>query len=170
MTGLSAPGPAPATRKEPSILRRSSQALSPKAAKAAILARLAALEHPPDLLDAGAVDELIKRSGGSRQKLQAALASTLFLASTEDAAQIGRTHVQQALQSDWYDSGPSAEPMPPEPEPAPAPSGRPRHHASRRYLGWLAAESWWASRAHCWPSTPVGCRGDTPGSLRPRRL
>ncbi len=54
--------------------------------------------HPPDLLDHQAITALIEHAGGSGVRLRAALAATLFLASTEDAPRIGRTLVARALQ------------------------------------------------------------------------
>ena len=73
-------------------------AISKEAAKAVIAARLRALGHPPDLLDHQAVTALVEHAGGSGVRLRAALASALFLASTEDASRIGRALVNRALQ------------------------------------------------------------------------
>lgn len=81
--------------------------LGREAAAAAIASRLATLGHPPDLLDGEAVQALVAHAGGSATRLRAALASTLFLASTEDAARIGRKLVERAIQ----DSLPSATPV-----------------------------------------------------------
>ena len=72
--------------------------LSRDAAREVIAARLAQLDHAPDFLDNQAVAALTEYAAGSPQRLRAALASTLFLASTEDAPQVGRALVQRALQ------------------------------------------------------------------------
>ncbi len=78
------------------------------AARAVIAARLRSLGHPPDLLDSQAIAALLEHAGGSALKLRAALAGTLFLASTEDAPRIGRVLVQRALQES---EGPLAAPI-----------------------------------------------------------
>ena len=69
------------------------------AARGFIAARLAQLQHPPDFLDGTAVAALIDHAAGSQHRLRAALASTLFLASTEDAPHVGRALVERALQN-----------------------------------------------------------------------
>jgi hypothetical protein len=98
------PSPAPSPREPaappPSLLPsivRPTPPISRGAAALAIAARLAALHHPPDLLDPSAVAALIEHAGGSTRRLRAALASTLFLASSEDAPRIGAALVARAL-------------------------------------------------------------------------
>lgn len=70
--------------------------------RAIIAERLASLGHRPDYLDAGAIGALLQHSNGSSVTLRAALTSTLFLASTEDALQVDSTLVDRAL----FDSTP----------------------------------------------------------------
>jgi len=72
-----------------------------------IAGRLAELGHGRDFLEPGAVDELLVRSRHVAGGVQAALAATLFLASTEDAPRIERAHVERAVPDDWL-AGPEA--------------------------------------------------------------
>ncbi len=71
--------------------------LDAAAAEALIARRLVALDHPPDLLDPGAVAALVADARGSGRRLRTTLAATLFLASTEDAPRIDAALVRRAL-------------------------------------------------------------------------
>jgi hypothetical protein len=66
-------------------------------ARACIAARLAALDRPADFLTDDAVEALLVHAGGSLPRLRAALASTLFLGSTEDTTRVDHTHVERAV-------------------------------------------------------------------------
>ncbi len=68
-----------------------------EAVAACIAARLRALGHPADLLTGEAVAALTQHAGGSIPRLRAALAGALFLASTEEAPRIERSHVERAV-------------------------------------------------------------------------
>jgi hypothetical protein len=65
--------------------------------RACIAARLAALDRPADFLTEDAVEALLAHAGGSLPRLRAALASTLFLGSTEDAPRVDRSYVERAV-------------------------------------------------------------------------
>jgi hypothetical protein len=97
-----------------------------------IVARqLAALGHPPGLLLDEGVSALIEKSQGSVPRLRALLASTLFLASTEDAQQIGADLVQRAAESlEAAHQRVTAEPDMFDDDPAAAASGPLRRNAA----------------------------------------
>jgi hypothetical protein len=68
-------------------------------ARACIAARLAALGRPTDFLTEDAIEALVAHAGDSLPRLRAALASTLFLGSTEEALRVDRTYVERAVAS-----------------------------------------------------------------------
>jgi hypothetical protein len=72
-------------------------------AHALLQARLAQIGRPAEYLDQAAADELVRSAAGSEARLKAALSSTLFLASTEDAPVITRSLVERALPPGWYE-------------------------------------------------------------------
>ncbi len=92
-------------------------------ARACIADRLHTLGHPADLLTDDAVDEVAAYASGSMARLRTALASALFLAATEHAPRIDRSHVSRAIASLPQDAAPSAEP--------PAPIVSPRFRFNR---------------------------------------
>ena len=69
------------------------------AVAACVAERLKTLGHPADLVTPGALEALMEHAGGSIPRLRAALASTIFLASTEDAPHIERDHVERAVEN-----------------------------------------------------------------------
>jgi hypothetical protein len=75
------------------------QSLDRKRASRIVARQLSALGRPPDLFLDEAVSALFESSQGSTTRLRALLASTLFLASTEEAPSIGAELVQRAAES-----------------------------------------------------------------------